>query len=207
MSFGGWRYRVRLGPSRARNELIDLLLSWGALTVAFGAGSILRKDMNGLLVSAIAVATAFVFHELAHRFVARRFGMYARYQAWYTGLALAVFIALITAKLGGHPFVLAAPGAVVVSTLWGYVDPVVELYVAAAGPASNIIVAIASLLISLFVPYPFHYYIRFIGVVNAWIAVFNLLPIPPFDGSKVMKYSLRIWVILFALSVTIWVVL
>ena len=36
------------------------------------------------------------------------------------------------------------------------------------------------------------------AAVNVWLALFNLLPIPPLDGSKVMLWDIRIWVVSFA---------
>lgn len=56
-----------------------------------------------------------------------------------------------------------------------------EILVAVAGPASNIIMAIILGQLSKFIPIPFEF-----ALVNLYLAVFNLLPIPPLDGSKIL---------------------
>ncbi len=59
--------------------------------------------------------------------------------------------------------------------------------IAAAGPASNLIMAVVLSLLVRFLPLPSN--ISFLGVTlvafNVNFAIFNLLPIPPLDGSKV----------------------
>ncbi len=37
--------------------------------------------------------------------------------------------------------------------------------------------------------------------LNAFLAVFNLLPIPPLDGSKIMPWNLTLWISVFAVAV------
>ncbi|RUM92851.1 MAG: site-2 protease family protein, partial [Thermodesulfatator sp.] len=36
--------------------------------------------------------------------------------------------------------------------------------------------------------------------INAWLAAFNLLPLPPLDGWKVFSYSLKAWIALMAIA-------
>jgi len=68
-----------------------------------------------------------------------------------------------------------------------------ELYVALAGPASNIIIAVFfALVIRLSLYYEVLVFIPFIQItsliifVNIVLAVFNLIPVPPLDGSKIL---------------------
>lgn len=202
------RYLGREYVSR-RSEVIDLIISWLVLSVAFGAGYIYRGSLTGFTVSLIAVATGFIFHELAHRYVAIKYGMIARYKAWYLGLAVALMVALITAKIFGNPFVIAAPGAVVIMHYGMYDISYIrrECRIAAAGPLANIAVALATLIASYFIGSPWSYYARFIGSVNAWLAFFNLLPIPPLDGSKIFRASIGTWVVMFVLAIALFVIM
>ncbi len=63
-----------------------------------------------------------------------------------------------------------------------------ELIVALAGPISNIFLAIIFSLFIRFAPIsaPFLYMSSMIVAINLSLAVFNLIPIPPLDGSKVL---------------------
>ena len=63
-----------------------------------------------------------------------------------------------------------------------------ELIVALAGPLSNICLAIISALVIRIMPIssPFLYMSSMIVAINLSLAVFNLIPIPPLDGSKVV---------------------
>ncbi len=206
----GWRrtYLRREFVSR-RSEAIDLIISWLILSVAFGAGYILRGSLTGFTVSLIAVATGFVFHELAHRYLAIKYGMIARYRAWYMGLAAALIVSLITAKIFGSPFVIAAPGAVVIMSYGMYDLSYIrrEYKIAAAGPLANIAVAVSSLIASNFMGMPWNFYVRFIGSVNAWLAFFNLLPVPPLDGSKIFRVSVGAWITMFVLSIALFIIM
>jgi len=192
-----------------RNETIDLILSWLVLSVVFSIDSLMmRQELTALLYSAVAVGTAFVVHEVAHREVARRYGLIARYRAWYLGLAIALAIALITSRLG-RPLVFAAPGAVIIYGYYGFRDLKAELRIAEAGPLSNIVLAIiawvilkASILTGI--PYLTLYYV---ATVNSWIALFNLLPILPLDGFKIFRASPIEWITMLLLSVGIYITL
>jgi Zn-dependent protease len=59
-----------------------------------------------------------------------------------------------------------------------------EIIVALAGPISNIILGSTIGIISLTTGY-FNEILYIIAIVNFSLAVFNLIPIPPLDGSKV----------------------
>ncbi|MEM4422723.1 site-2 protease family protein [Pyrobaculum sp.] len=134
---------------------------------------------------AFVLLFAFLGHELAHRQVARRLGYYAYYQAYYYLLPLAVILPLF------FGFVFAAPGAVVISPyrLYGGGDPRRdEFFIAASGPVANIAFALVGLL--LWETSPFW---QFFAYINAWLAFFNLLPIPPLDGSKMVKTKPALW--------------
>ncbi|MBU4264899.1 site-2 protease family protein [Patescibacteria group bacterium] len=66
-----------------------------------------------------------------------------------------------------------------------------ELLIAMAGPASNILLAI---LVSIFKNFlPISYAITYVFIAtNISLAIFNLLPIPPLDGSKIFLNLLPI---------------
>ncbi len=59
--------------------------------------------------------------------------------------------------------------------------------VAAAGPAVNLFIAIVlGLIIKFLAPSVFTAFLSLIVYINILLAVFNLIPIPPLDGSKIL---------------------
>lgn len=64
-----------------------------------------------------------------------------------------------------------------------------ELFVAIAGPISNILLAIVIALAVRMVPNPTYALIQIAEIavlINIFLAFFNLIPIPPLDGSKIL---------------------
>ena len=65
-----------------------------------------------------------------------------------------------------------------------------EAIVAAAGPGINIVIALVFGLILRFgasaMPVPAVFIVEMITLINILLAIFNLVPIPPLDGSKIL---------------------
>ena len=192
-------------------EVKEILLSAIVLSVAFAiaySDGIFKLDPAHLPVLAlfafIAVGIGFLAHELiGHKIVAQRLGLHAEYRMWRFGLV----IALLSSLAG---FVFAAPGAVYVSPrvdLWGRQSSVSKRrmgFVSLAGPLVNIVLAVV--FIGLNFAYPLELFSLAI-FVNIWLAIFNMLPIPPLDGSKVFAWDKRIWIAVFALLIVMFVLL
>ncbi|MEM1760792.1 MAG: site-2 protease family protein, partial [Desulfurococcaceae archaeon] len=41
--------------------------------------------------------------------------------------------------------------------------------------------------------------------INSWIALFNLIPLPPLDGSKVINWKPTLWLSAFILSIILYI--
>ncbi len=184
-------------------ELKEIGVSVGVLTLAFamamrgGYQSIMEAPESFVLllpIAAIAVVTAFLFHELAHKFVAQKYGCWAEFRYWKFGL----LIALLFSAMG---FLFAAPGAVMVS---GNVTSGQNGKISAAGPTVNLGLAagftagwllfdpgLDSLLGNIF-------YV--VGFINAFIGGFNLIPMMPFDGAKVFAWSKPVYIFMVAIA-------
>lgn len=176
--------RIKRNMKFTRREINDLLISWAVLSFAL---AVLWWGIDRPLLilrmmpqSIIAVGTGFAFHEMAHKYTAQRYGLAAEFRRWDFGLLMAV----ISSFLG---FLFAAPGAV---HIFGYAETKVMIKTSIAGPIANFIVALISLGLSSFVSNNFLF---FLAYFNLFLALFNLLPIPPLDGSKVLKYNPILW--------------
>jgi len=144
----------------------------------------------------IAIVLGFVVHELAHKYVAIKRGFFAEFM-FDTRWAL---ISLLTTFL---PFKLLATGYVAII---GNVGPRDSGKIAAAGPTTNILISLVSLsafrALSSFYGYSIvNTFLLTVAYVNAYLALFNMLPIPPLDGSKVLGWSMKNWAYLFIASV------
>lgn len=178
-------------------EISDLFKAWIAISLAF---ALVWRDVGVnfgyiYLVSALTVGMAFILHELAHKFVAQRFGCWAEFRSFNMGLLLAILSAL-------WGIVFAAPGAVMIA---GVVTQEENGKIAVAGPITNIILATCFFLLSQILLSGQKWilaelFLSFGYSINAWLAFFNLIPFGPLDGVKIMNWSKLVWLILCIIS-------
>ena len=183
--------------SFSRQEVKELAISAVALGFIFSIGYGLDPLRIAMITAIISVS--FIPHELAHKYLAMKYGCFARYQMWKSGLIFALFLAIVT----GGGFVFAAPGAVVIYTAFrdGHGVRQVSLtakqnaFISAAGPAMNIMIAL------LFLPIAGqNVFFSTVVYINSFLALFNLLPFPPLDGSKIIWYNFLLWGVMAGVS-------
>ncbi len=200
MSYGYRQVEPRQKKGLSGTEKRHLAVALGVLTLAFaisfsgGYWAILDPSfLIFLLISFISVGTAFLFHELAHRKLARNYGCWAEFRMWRWGLMLALLMSLFG-------FVFAAPGAVMIR---GRITREQNGKISAAGPATNWVVGAAFVTGSYFTDMAgiafLPFVLAFVAFVNLFIGGFNLLPFGPLDGRKIFSWSIKNYVVLVIL--------
>lgn len=183
------------GYSRLRREVQDILIAVFALTMAFSISIFSHYSFRlspsqvlyYLALSLAAVCLAFLAHELAHRQIARRYGGHAEFRIWPMGL----LSGLIFSFLG---FVIAAPGAVYIDGVFGQ-GRVGKT--ALAGPMTNLVLGTVFLAAGISLSatiwaFPMGY----LSQINLYLGVFNMIPVPPLDGQKVMSWNIRSYIVI-----------
>ena len=159
----------------------------------------LEQLIQTIALAAIPVLFAITLHEAAHGYVARHFGDMTAYQQGRISLnplrhidpVGTVLFPLLTLWLGGILFGWAKPVPVNFGALRRPKQDM--LWVAIAGPASNLAMALGwALLYKMTWLFPGSYFAEpLLGMaewgikINVILMVLNLLPLPPLDGGRV----------------------
>jgi Zn-dependent protease len=187
-------------------EIGSIIIAWVVLSVAITYGNFVRLftgtgNLEIVVAGFIATATGFIIHEMGHKFVAIRRGYVAHFRLWMWGLLLTLVIVVSS----GGGIVFGAPGAVYIApaavAYYGYDstirprDPEREnMVISAAGPGINLAFAVAFL--SLLFVAPLGSFLSTIAqfgfLLNAGLGSFNMIPVPPLDGSKIFRKNLLV---------------
>ncbi|MDP4012452.1 MAG: site-2 protease family protein [Candidatus Nanoarchaeia archaeon] len=130
----------------------------------------------------IVTAPAVILHELAHKFVAMGFGLEAVFKAWYAGLGIGVFLRVINS-----PLILLAPGYVQIPPSSSNLAIFMTAF---AGPLTNLLLfGVAGYILTHAKKLTRNQAITIYLTkqINFFLFIFNMLPIPPLDGSKVFS--------------------
>lgn len=198
----------------SRREEFDLFIAWIAISISFAIIKIAPNGIMGhvnpidpvvaLIFFAIALLTAgigFIFHEMAHKFTAIKFGYWAEFRKDNTMLLFAVLLAALVG------FVFAAPGATVIYSNSGSGQGLSRRengIISASGPLVNLLLCIPFAALALAGGSAMGGLVTYIGIfgiqINAMIAAFNLLPISVLDGRKIMAWNIPIFALLIIAS-------
>jgi Zn-dependent protease len=178
---------------------LSLALAFMSVQGIRGALAYPELFILGGVVYLIALAPAFLLHEIAHKVVARKYGCWAEFRASPSGLRFGVLLAAI---LG---IVFMAPGAVMVA---GHTTRAQFGKIALAGPVTNValwLLGLIAILLGAAEPIVGEIILKPWLWGNAVLALFNMLPFGPLDGKKIRTWSIPVfWIWLIICVSLVW---
>ena len=132
-----------------------------------------------------------------HKYVAQNYGLFAEFKAFYNMLWLAIGLSLFG-------FIIAGPGACMIS---GRVTKERNGKISLAGPMTNVVLALIFLILILILNAKgiFGFFLGFGLTINSLLAAFNMIPAMTFDGKKVFEWDKKIYFIVTALAVGLFI--
>lgn len=168
-------------------ELIVMTVALGYIFSGFAKQRTVESYLNptsywdDIKFSMLITAPGIVLHELGHKFVAILFGLKAEFFASYFGLGIGVLL-----KLVSSPLLVFVPGYVQISTS----TPLQGALIAFSGPFFNLSLWLLGFymlknkkrmkrkeMIGWFL----------VKKINMILFLFNMIPLPPFDGFQVVS--------------------
>lgn len=190
---------LKIGRRRfafSRKEIMHLAV---ATVLVIGAGltfpNIIYNDYSMLASLSVLFALSFLIHEIAHKIMAQTYGLWAEFRLNVMGVILTL-LSMIPSFIK-----IIGPGAVVVS---GSADRKTVGKTSIIGPTTNLMLASIFCAANFFLMHSWIFAV--VAFYNAWIAIFNLVPIGVLDGYKVFFWNKKIWAFAFAASVVLGIV-
>ncbi len=168
-------------------RLIVMTVALGYIFSSFAKQKTIESYLNPISVwddlkfSMLITAPGIVLHELGHKFVAILFGLKAEFFTSYIGLGLGVLL-----KLVNSPLLVFVPGYVQVSTS----TPLQSALIAFSGPLVNLILwQLGAYMLKnkrrMKRKEMIGWYLM--KKINMILFLFNMIPLPPFDGFQVFS--------------------
>jgi len=128
---------------------------------------------------------------MAHKFSAQRYRLWAEFRLTMQGALLTLVSVFLP-----PPFKIISPGAVMIV---GSGTGKTVGKIAVSGPITNIVLSAACIAIATVTQDMFW----FVAFINAFLAVFNMIPFGIMDGLKVFKWNKIVWAITFAAAIAL----
>ena len=187
----------------SKHEIKDLAFAGFMISLAFailfsgGLDAVFLFNVGvvfALVVSFFTAGVGFLLHEMMHKYYAQKYGLRAEFRAFRGMLWLAVLFSFFG-------FIFAAPGAVFI---WGgFINREKNGKISLAGPMTNIVLAVIFLILLLvFGKAGLLGYFFGVGLmINALIGAFNMIPVMPFDGAKILAWDKGVYFITLIIAV------
>ena len=202
-SYNSYQYTYNLGQSRQARHISSSPKELKHITVAallvIGIGfsiALYAFSWSWDIMAAFAVimTASFLVHEIAHKIVAQKKGLWAEFRLTTWGAVL-TFVSVFL------PFKMISPGAMMIAgTPNG--DELVKISI--AGPITNIIFSSTLLGLAFALQSSLFFGMLFFAAyINAFMAIFNLIPFGVLDGYKIFSFNKKLWILAFIPSLVL----
>lgn len=165
-------------------EIFDVVIM--TLAVGYIFMNLFRQSnktaKEAFIFSCMVTAPALILHELAHKVLAVSYGFEATFHAAYIWLIIGVLL-----RMMNFGFIFFVPAYVSFTAI--NLDPATSALIAFAGPAMNLLLFIGAwaLLKKKKLKTSTYMFLTVTKQINLFLFIFNMLPIPFFDGMKVYQ--------------------
>jgi len=127
-------------------------------------------------------------HEFAHKIMAQKSGLWAEFRLTTWGTVL-TFVSIFL------PLRMIAPGAMMIA---GSPDGDELVKISVVGPVTNLLFSAVLFASAFYFPQTgYGGMLFFAAYINAFMAVFNLLPVGILDGFKIFTFNKKVWILAF----------
>jgi len=154
------------------------------------------NETTSLAIFTLILTASFFTHEIAHKITAQKNNLWAEFRLTFTG-AILTLISIISPL-----FKIISPGAVVIA---GITSTKNIGKISIAGPTTNITLSLMLLTTATLTP-QYNIVLLLGAAINAWIALFNLIPFGILDGFKIFLWNKKIWTTAFTTSLALTII-
>ncbi len=207
-SYDSYQYSYNLGQPKRQKHVyfshkeIKHISVAAALVIGIGFSIGLYGNILGgftpqwtwevMAIFAVIMTASFLAHEIGHKIMGQKNGLWAEFRLTTWGSVLTLISVFL-------PFKMISPGAMMLAGQ-PTGDEIVKISI--AGPAINLIFSTTLLGFALALPSSlFVSMLFFAAYINAFMAVFNLIPFGILDGYKIFSFNKKLWAIAFVPSV------
>lgn len=192
------QFHIRWSQKEVKHIGIAAVLVMG-IGISIGAFATLLPDFFGfsfewdltmMAAFGVVMIISFLTHEIAHKVTAQKKGLWAEFR-------LTTFGALLTFASIFLPFRMIAPGAMMIGGTLQKKEDIVTISI--AGPITNMAFSVVFLGLAFTLPLSYAWFgmLLFSAYINAFMAVFNLVPFGVLDGFKIFNLNKKVWVAAF----------
>ena len=166
--------------------------SLGILNAITRIGLLFSLGLWWLVIGTIGIFLfSFMAHEMAHKFVAQNYGMWSEFRMTSWGYYLSAMAILFSLPIFGTGVVYTSGTTNIEHSGKSNL----------AGPLTNFVISSILAILSIFlylagVLFPLGIILQYGVQLNAFLGLFNMIPIQPFDGATVRYWNNRVWIAL-----------